>query len=194
MRQRTQDKNRGILWNLFTNLDDLDFADNLALLSHTRSHFQEKNIYAKKVGFKISKEKTEVITLNVQSPAPVKVEEDPLPYTEQFTYLGSTVRHDGGAGKDISNRIGKARNAFRTLGPVWKPSQYKTNTKLKLCKRCVLFSLLYGSEWWRMSEKGLSKYHALTLKISEKILGSPGHTHTHTIQIRTLSTNASKRV
>ena len=54
-------------------------------------------IYAKQVGLKINKKKTEVMTLNVQDPARVKVEEDPLPYTEQFTYLGSTVKHDGGA-------------------------------------------------------------------------------------------------
>ena len=45
------------------------------------------------------------MTLNVQNPAPVKVGEDPLPYTDQFTYLGSTVRHDGGAGSDIINRM-----------------------------------------------------------------------------------------
>ena len=144
MRQTTQDKNRGIRWNLFTILEDLDFADDLALLSHTYSHIQEKtnrlHIYAKQVGLKINKRKTEVMTLNVQNPAPVKVEEDPLPYTDQLTYLGSTVRHDGGAGSDIINRIGKARNAFRMLSPVWKSQQYKTHTKLKLYKSCVLLA------------------------------------------------------
>ena len=123
MRQTTQDKNRGIRWNLFINLDDVDFADDLALLSYTHSHIQEKtnrlHIYAKQVGLKINKRKTEVMTLDVQNPAPVKEEEDPLPYTDQFTYLCSTVRHDGGAGSDILNRIGKARNAFSMLSPVW---------------------------------------------------------------------------
>ena len=66
MRQTTQDKKRGIRWNLFTNLDDLDFADDLALLSHTHSHIQEKtnrlHIYAKQVGLKINTKKTEVMT------------------------------------------------------------------------------------------------------------------------------------
>ena len=42
MRQTTGDKNRGIRWNLFTNLEDLDFADDLALLFHTHTHIQEK--------------------------------------------------------------------------------------------------------------------------------------------------------
>ena len=31
------------------------------------------------------------MTLNVQDPAQVKGEDDTLPYTEQFTYLGSIV-------------------------------------------------------------------------------------------------------
>ena len=73
------------------------------------------------------------MTLNVQNPASVKVEEDALPKTDQFTYLSSTVRHDGGAESDIINRIGKARNAFRMLSPVWKSQQYKTHThKIKI--------------------------------------------------------------
>ena len=105
------------------------------------------------------------MTLNVQDPAPEKVEEDPLPYTDQFTYLGSTVRHDGGAGSDIINRIGKARNAFRMLSPVWKSQQYKTHTKFKLYRSCVLSTLLYGSECWRMIEKDISKLSSFHTKI-----------------------------
>ena len=89
IRQTTQDKNRGIRWNPFTNLSDLNFADELALLSHTHSHIQEKNntlrIYVKQFGLKISQKKTKVMTLNFQDPAPVKKEGDPLPYTKQFT-------------------------------------------------------------------------------------------------------------
>ena len=51
---------------------------------------------------------------------------------ETFTYLGSTVRNDGGAGNDIMNRLNKARNIFRSLKTVWKSSQYSKQTKLKL--------------------------------------------------------------
>ena len=60
------------------------------------------------------------MTLDVQDPAPVKVEDDPLPYREQFMYLGSTARRNGAAGSEISNRIRKARNAFRILNHVSK--------------------------------------------------------------------------
>ena len=74
------------------------------------------------------------------------------PITEIFTYLGSTVRNDGGAGNDM-NRLNKARNVFRTLNNVWKSSQYSKPTKIKLYQSCVLSTLLYGSECWRMTEK-----------------------------------------
>ena len=128
MRQTTGDKNRGIRWNLFTNLEDLDFADDLALLSHTHTHIQEKtnelNTNAKQVGLKISKKKTEMMVLNIPNPRPVRVDETLLPFTDQFKYLGSNVTADGGANKDIIERLGKARNAFRMLNPVWKSQQY----------------------------------------------------------------------
>jgi len=38
MRQTTSDRVRGIRWTLSSTLEDLDFADNVALLSHTHQH------------------------------------------------------------------------------------------------------------------------------------------------------------
>ena len=49
--------------------------------------------FAQQVGLKTSQKKTEVMMLNVLNPSPVKVNRD-LPTTVEFTYLGSTVRHD----------------------------------------------------------------------------------------------------
>ena len=136
MRQTTADQARGIRWTLLTQLEDLDFADDLALMSHTHQHMQEKtsrlNTFAQQVGLKISQKKTEVMMLNVSNPSPFTVNGEDLPTTEEFTYLGSTVRHDGGAGMDIKNRLSKARNAFRMMNNVWKSSQYSTKTKLRL--------------------------------------------------------------
>ena len=79
--------------------------------------------YAQQVGLKISQKKTEVMLLNVSNPKPVQVNGEDLPTTKEFTYLGSTVRHDGRAGGDIKNRLNKARNAFRMLNNVWRSSQ-----------------------------------------------------------------------
>ena len=79
--------------------------------------------------------------LNVSSPKPVHVHREDLTTPEEFTYLGSTVRYDRGAGSDIKNRLNKVRNAFRMLNNVWKSSQYSTETKLKIYQSCVMSTL-----------------------------------------------------
>ena len=152
MRQVTSDRVRGIRWTLLSTLEDLDFADDEALLSHIHQHMQDKTIRlsmsAQQVGLKISQKKTEVMMLNVSNPLPIKVNGEELLTTEDFTYLGSTVRYDGGAGSNIKNRLSKARNVFRMLNNVWQSSQYSTKTKLMLYQSCHP----HPTVWLRMLE------------------------------------------
>ena len=128
---------------LFSTLEDRGIADDLALVSHTHQHMQAQttrlSMFAEQVDLKISQKKTEVMVLHVPNPSPVKVNGEDLPTTEEFIYHGDTVRHDGGAGSDISNRLDNARNAFRMLNNVWKSSQYSTKTKVRLYQSCVFF-------------------------------------------------------
>ena len=79
---------------------------------------------------------------------------------------GSIVRSDGGACDDIKNRIAKARNTFILLNNVWKSSQH---SKLKLYQSCVLSTLLYGSECWRMTEIDLEKLSFFHTKCLRRI-------------------------
>ena len=62
MKTTTSDKPRGIPWNLFSHLEDLDFADDLAILSTNRSNLQEKTdrlrTYAKQTDLNINTAKT----------------------------------------------------------------------------------------------------------------------------------------
>ena len=129
---------------LFSTLEDRGIADDLALVSHTHQHMQAQttrvSMFAEQVDLKISQKKTEVMVLHVPNPSPVKVNGEDLPTTEEFIYHGDTVRHDGGAGSDISNRLDNARNAFRMLNNVWKSSQYSTKNKVRLYQSCVFFT------------------------------------------------------
>ena len=117
---------------LFDTLEDLDFADDLALLSHTHQHTREKtrrlSKFGQQVGPQISKRKTEVMTLNINASAPVLLDDQALLSTETFTYLGSVVRQDGGTNEDIQSRLSKARNACRSPNAVWRSSQYSIKT------------------------------------------------------------------
>ena len=82
--------------------------------------------------------------MNVNAPAPVLLDDQELPRTETFTYLGSVVTQDGGTKEDIQSGLSKARNAFRSLNAIWRSPQYSIKPKLKLYQSCVLSTLLYG--------------------------------------------------
>ena len=166
-----EDQRRGIRWTPFTILEDLDFADDLALLSHTRQHIQEKtdrlSMFSNQVSLRISLKKTEAMCVNVPSPTKIRVRGQDIPYTNKFTYLGSVLCQDGGTSVDIQSRLNKARNAFMSLRSVWRSASYSTKTKLRIYQSCVLSTLLYGSECWRMTEQDLSKlasFHTANLR------------------------------
>ena len=48
---------------------------------------------------------------------------------EKFVYLNATVTKTGGAGEDISVRLGIAQAVFCNLKNIWRNSQLGINTK-----------------------------------------------------------------
>ena len=53
------------------------------------------------------------MTLDVNAPALVLLNDQALPNTESFTYLGSVVRQDGGAKEDIQRRLSKSQDCLQ---------------------------------------------------------------------------------
>nr|XP_058949249.1 uncharacterized protein LOC131777053 [Pocillopora verrucosa] len=166
-----EDQRRGIRWTPFTILEDLDFADDLALLSHTRQHILEKtdrlSMFSNQVGLRISLKKTEAMCFNIPSPTKIRVRGQDIPYTNKFTYLGSVLCQDGGTSVDIQSRWNKAKNAFMSLRSVWRSASYSTKTKLRIYQSCELSTLLYRLECWGKTEQDLSKpasFHTANLR------------------------------
>ena len=58
----------------------------------------------------------------------------------------------GGTDADIEARISKARNAFVSLGKVWKDRSITTRTKCRLFNSNVKSVLLYGCETWKLTK------------------------------------------
>ena len=119
MKTTTTGRNNGMQWTLWTQLDDLDFADDLALLSHNHSQMQDKTglleTTSAGTGLKINRKKTEPMEMNTTANTPVTVGGEPIREVESFVYLGSVVDHQGGTDRDITARISKARAAFVML-------------------------------------------------------------------------------
>ena len=152
---------KGIQWTLMTKLEDLEFADDLALLSHRLQDMQEKvtalETTAQQVGLKISQEKTKLLRINNQQEAPVTISGKAVEEVSEFVYLGSKISQSGGTDEDIKARVKKARQAFAILRPVWRTTTISTNTKLRIFNSNVKSVLLYGSETWRVINTSSAK-------------------------------------
>ena len=153
MKETTQGKKNGIQWSLLEQLDDLDFADDLALLSHKHSQMQDKTStlesIASSIGLRINREKTKVMRINTNSIEPIVLQDGELEEVTEFTYLGSVVDTSGGTDRDITVRIGKARTAFNMLKKVWNAREISKSTKIRIFNSNVKSVLFYGAETWR---------------------------------------------
>ena len=149
------DRKRGIQWTFTTSLEDLDFADDLALLSHRIQHMRVKTraleVQSAKVGLKINATKTKLMRIGTKRGDGVSVAGERVEEVDEFTYLGSIVSKKGGTDEDIQARIGKARQAFAMLRPIWRSTALTTKTKLRVFGSNVKAVLLYGSQTWRLT-------------------------------------------
>ena len=156
MKTTTTGRNNGIQWTLWTQLDDLDFADDLALLSHNHSQMQDKTSLLETTyagaGLKINRKNIELMKMDSTANAPVTVGGEPIREVESFVYLGSVTDQQGGTDRNVTARIGKARAAFVMLKNIWASGGISMKTKLRIFSSNVKSVLLYGCETWRTTE------------------------------------------
>lgn len=173
MRSVTESK-RGITWGLQGKLDDLDFADDICLLSHTHAEMADKldllSDLAGKTGLKINIAKTKVLRINTENVCPFQIGGTVLEDVDSFNYLGSIIAKDGGSSMDIKNRIMKAKQAYGQLKNVWKSSYISIRTKLRLFATNVQSVLMYGCETWNMKQKDVQAIQVFINRCLRRIL------------------------
>ena len=149
MKRTTAENKRGIQWTLNSVLEDLDFADNIALLSSRHSDIQEKmNQLASRashIGMKVNVGKTKLMMLNTTSNQPIT--HNWKKWTSLPTWAAKSLQ------MATVQRQTKANQAFGTLNPVWKSTKLNVRTKIKIFKSNVLSVLLYRSECWKVTRE-----------------------------------------
>ena len=132
----------GIIWQK-TKLKELDFADDLALLTYECEQMQLmidslKNS-SKKVGPRSCVDKTKIQKIeNLENDADIFLKGAPLEVVENFTYLGSIQSNDGDFEEDVKSRIRKAFSVFRRLQTVWGSKVISLTAELCFCFSIVL--------------------------------------------------------
>ncbi|VDO98487.1 unnamed protein product [Schistosoma margrebowiei] len=91
MKTSTSEGKHGIQWTAQNQLDDLDVADDLALLSHTHERMQTKTasiaVVSASVGFNIHKGKTKVLKYNTGNSNLITLDGETLEDVESFTWM-----------------------------------------------------------------------------------------------------------
>ena len=172
MRQTVNKHNCGIPWTTTQNLTDLDFADDISLLSETTTMMQTatSNLEneAIKVGLRINENKTK--TMNIRGPDPkICVNGKTIENVHKFTYLGSILAIDGDVEVDINSRIGKASAVFNRMTKLWKSNTISTAVKVRLYKSVVLSTCLYASETWKSTSRTARKLNVFHQRCLRKI-------------------------
>ena len=133
---------------------DLDFADDVALLSEMLSvlvlALEVMNHEAKSLGLQVNWMKTKIQTTDTSflPGSLVPVAGDNVEVVESFTYLGVNIHNTGSSEHDIKKRIAIARNCMASLDRnIWH-SSISLPTKLRLYRVFILPVVLYGAETW----------------------------------------------
>ncbi|VDO88757.1 unnamed protein product, partial [Schistosoma curassoni] len=175
MKTSTSEGKNGIQWTSKMQLDDLDFAGDLALLSQSQKQMQEKTnsvaAASVAVGLNIHKGKSKILRYNTACINPIKIDGDDLEDVKNFTYLGSIIDEHGGSDADVKAWIGKARAAYLQLKKIRNSKQLSTNTKVRIFNTNVNTVLLStGAETWRTTKAIIQKTQVFINSCLRKIL------------------------
>ncbi|KAI8491212.1 hypothetical protein Bbelb_308450 [Branchiostoma belcheri] len=177
LRKTTGDGKEGIRWREESRLADLDFADDLALLSENNQGLQHLTTKLEtssgKVGLRVSSEKTKAMEVGNHTGQPrlnITVNNSQVEVVDQFTYLGSVISNSGEVEPDINCRVGKAASVFRRMNSIWSATTINLDTKLRLYNSIVLPTAIYASETWKCTAKASRKLDAFHQRNLRRIL------------------------
>lgn len=163
----------GIQWKISDKLLDLDYADDICILTHRWSEMNkvvnDLHVFGQESGLAINFTKTEEIRMNNTNNAPVQIGDEQIKRTHKTLYLGAVIADSGGTQDDVKNRINRARTAFAILNPVWKSSLLSNTIKIRIFRTNVLSVLLYASESWLMSQTIASKIQVFVNRCLRRI-------------------------
>ena len=154
---------------------DLDFADDLALLTEEMEQAQKILLRleneAEKVGLKCNAKKTEVQAFNQDRPVSIQAKNgEILKVVENFKYLGAWTQSSA---TDISVRKALAWSACHRLRKVWS-SSLRRQLKERLFIATVESVLLYGSETWTLTktmDKQINGCYTRMLRMAMNVRG-----------------------
>ena len=118
-----------------TVLEDLDYADNIGLLS-SKHQAERLSKTVSTIGLKVNTKKTQVLRKNTRVNDPVMIDWEHPEDIEEFTKVTTTRNCD----QEINTRISSQ--------PIFRHADASIENQIKIFRSIVL-SILYGAECWK---------------------------------------------
>ena len=175
MKRVIEETNAGIEWRNGRKLADLDYADDIVLISEGPEEMQRVVDClvreGKKVGLVINCAKTEIMNINIDNQRDCVIGGRIVKQVERFKYLGTVLSKDGSLNKEFEERLQKANQAMGMLKTVWNNNNFSIHTKIRIYKTMVRPILIYGHESWYSTVTGDKKLLSFENKALRRILG-----------------------
>ncbi|VDO48656.1 unnamed protein product [Schistosoma margrebowiei] len=126
-------------------LDNLDFTDDLAVLSHTQRQMQEKTTSEAAVGLNIHKGRNKTLRYNTAYNNRTTLDGEDLEDVKTFPYLGDIIDERSGSDADMKARICKARAEHLQVKNIWNSKQLSPNTKVTIFNTNIKTVLILDS-------------------------------------------------
>ncbi|VDO63672.1 unnamed protein product [Schistosoma margrebowiei] len=174
MNTSTSQRKHGIQWTSQNQLNDLEFEDDLTLLSHSHEQMQMNTTSiaatSASLGLHKHKRKTMILKYNTDNANTITHNGETLEGVEYFKYLGSIIDEQGGSDGDIKGRIDKASATFLQLKKIWNSKQLSTNINVKIFNANIKSVLLYTAETSRPNTTIIKKVQVFIDSCLRKIL------------------------
>ncbi|VDO69449.1 unnamed protein product [Schistosoma margrebowiei] len=174
MKMSASERKQGIQWTDTMQLDELDFTDDLALLSQSQQQMQEKTTRvataSAAVDLNIHKGKSKILRYNMACTNRITHGKEAFEDVKTFTYLGNIIDEHGGSDADVKARIDKERATYLQLENIWDSKQLATNTKVRIFNTNIKTVLLYVAEIWRTTNTITQKIQVFITNCLRKIL------------------------
>ena len=156
---------------------DMMFADDVVLCSRTREEAEEKLEDWRRVledrGLKVSRKKTEYVCTGggEKVPGTIKIQEEDVPRSKEFKYLGSTIQDDGGSDKEVERRIQAGWSSWHKVTGVLCDKRVPEKIKGRMYTTMVRPAMLYGMETVPVTKAQEKKMEVAEMKMLRFSLG-----------------------
>jgi hypothetical protein len=121
-----------------------------------------------RAGLKVNVAKTKYLVVGDRQNNNLVINGQVIEVCNDYKYLGVTISGEGSSKKELSNRIGQAKQEINKLNSILWANNIKKQTRKRIYKTVVESLLLYGSEVWEITKRDKQRLEAVEMNFMRR--------------------------